>query len=206
MFFLFFKCSVSCGTGIQVRKIDCIIPALANGSHNLDNSQNGGDGNKEKTDHIESLSDAPGNGLIDESIQILTNEQISMDCDPKLKPIATQSCTTGIECTTIINDNIDGSSHEEADTNTSNENDNAGIDNDNENTNSESDIVDGVDEVNVDQNVYEASVESTNENGEEDIDGNNASAETNAGVESDDSDETEVFFDIQWLVPFYDCF
>lgn len=230
-----FKCSVSCGTGTQVRKIDCVIPALENGSHadylNSQNDDGYGDGdvgnaNDEKNDHIESLSDAPSNGLIQQSMQIFSNEQISMDCDPKLKPIATQSCTTGIECTTIINnDNIGSSSHEDADRITDassnenenenenedmnvngNENDNTEIDggdvdndridheDDNENTNAEADNIDDTEDVNVQPNV-ETSVEG---NPDEDADGNieNASAESIAGVDSEekaDTEETEVF-------------
>lgn len=223
-----FKCSVSCGTGIQVRKIDCVLPASVNGSHTdhlrshnhrHDNNNN----NNEKNDHIESLSsDAASNGPIDASMQILSNEQISMDCDPKLKPIATQSCTTGIECTTIINDNIGSSGHEEADriTNASNENeqeieienenenesenenenrnenDNTEIDNDGENTSPEADNVEEPEEVSVDQNAYDASVESTNENVEVDTDDNteNVGAERNLRPESEETDEQEVFF------------
>lgn len=225
-----FKCSVSCGTGIQVRKIDCVLPASVNGSHTdhlrshnhrHDNNNN----NNEKNDHIESLSsDAASNGPIDASMQILSNEQISMDCDPKLKPIATQSCTTGIECTTIINDNIGSSGHEEADriTNASNENeqeieienenenenesgnenenrnenDNTEIDNDGENTSPEADNVEEPEEVSVDQNAYDTSVESANENVEVDTDDNteNVSAERNVRPESEETDEQEVFF------------
>lgn len=211
-----FKCSVSCGTGIQVRKIECVLPALANGPHpDYLHSQNGDDDddntNKEKNDQIESLSDAPSNGFIHKSMRILSNEQISIDCDPKLKPIAAHSCTTGIECTTIINDNIDSSSHEEADriTNVSNENEDEnrdenmnengknndntqinGDDDDNESTNSKSDNVEDAEDVNVDQNAYETSVEGTNDNAEENVDGKSYSEETEG---------TEVFCDIQWL-------
>ncbi|XP_031629319.1 protein madd-4 isoform X3 [Contarinia nasturtii] len=207
-------CSVSCGTGTQVRRIDCVLPALENASQaDYSHSQNDGDGNAndEKNDHIESFSVASSNGLIQQSMQMLTNEQISMDCDPKLKPIATQSCTTGIECTTIINnDNIDSSSHEEADriTNASNENenenenDNTEIDgdndrvdheDDNENTNAESDNIDDTEDVNVESNAYETSVEGTNLNVEEDGDGNaeNASAESIASVDSEEKADTE---------------
>ncbi|XP_055302393.1 protein madd-4 isoform X2 [Sitodiplosis mosellana] len=208
-------CSVSCGTGIQVRKIDCVLPALANGSHTgYIHSQNvDGNNNDEKTDHIESLSDAPSNRLIDESMQILSNEQI--DCDPKLKPIATQSCTTGIECTTIINDNIGSSSHEEVDRITDastenesendnehddedgkeneNENDSTATDNDGENTNSETDNVESSEDVIVDQMAYETSIESINENVKDNTGSNteNASSESDAGAESEEINESE---------------
>lgn len=202
-----FKCSVSCGMGIQVRKIDCVLPALANGSHTVYiYSQNvDSNNNNEKTDHIGSLSDAPSNGLNDESMQILWDEQISMECDPKLKPIATQSCTTGIECTTIINDNIGSNDHEEVDriTNASTENesenengnDNTATDNDVKNMNTEADIVGNSEDVSVDQIAYETSVEGTNENFEENISSNteNASPEDNSGAESEELNEFEVF-------------
>lgn len=167
-------------------------------------------------------------------MQILSNEQISMDCDPKLKPIATQSCTTGIECTTIINDNIGSSSHEETDriTNASvenenenvhendgndddddgqeetevvegedekqheneHENDNSATDNDNENTNSEIDNVESSEDVNVDQ--FETSVEGIHENAEKNAGSNieNVSAEGNGEAESEELDESEVFY------------
>lgn len=203
-----FKCSVSCGTGIQVRKIDCVLPTLANGSHtvyihspNVDSNNN-----DEKTDHIGSISDAPSNGLNDESMQILSNEQISMDCDPKLKPIATQSCTTGIECTTIINDNIGSNDHEEVDkipnasteneSENENENDNTATDSDGKNMNSETDNVENSEDFSVDQIAYETSVEGTNENFEENTGGNteNASPEVKYGVESEESNESEVFY------------
>ena len=200
-----FKCSVSCGTGIQVRKIDCVLPALANGSHTVYvHSQNvDSNNNDEKTDHIGSLSDAPSNELNDESMQILSNEQISMDCDPKLKPIATQSCTTGIECTTIINGNIGSNDHEEVDriTNASteneneNENDNTETDSDGKNMNTETDNVENSEDVSVDQIAYETSVEGTNENFEENTGSNteNASPEDNSGAESEELNESEVF-------------
>lgn len=222
-FSLFFKCSVSCGIGIQVRKIDCVLPVSVNGSHpdhlHSRNTAAAADdnNNNEKNDRIEPSSDAASNGPIDESIQILSNEQISMGCDPKLKPIATQSCTTGIECTTIINDNIDSgsSSHEEPDTITNenendngnenvnsnsdpneNENDNTDLDNDDENTSQESDNVEGPEDMGPGQNVFEASVEATDEHAEEDAEGNteNISAENGAAAESEEVDETEVFF------------
>lgn len=229
-----FKCSVSCGTGIQVRKIDCIVPVSVNASHadhlhNQHGSGVGGGGdtdastlnannNDEKIDHIGSLSDASSsNGRIDEPAQqqILFNEQISMDCDPKLKPIATQSCTTGIECTTIINDNMGNNSHEEDaeriidasnenDNDNENENDNTGIDTDNENAHSESENVEATEDVNVDQNPFEASVEANNEHIEEDAEGSNEniSAETNPGAGSEEVDETEVLWG-NYLKPFY---
>lgn len=223
-FSLFFKCSVSCGIGIQVRKIDCVLPVSVNGSHpdhlHSRNTAAASDdnNNNEKNDRIELSPDTASNGPIDESIQILSNEQISMDCDPKLKPIATQSCTTGIECTTIINDNIDSdsSSHEEPDTITNgnenendngnenvnsksdpNENDNTDLDNDDENTSQESDNDEGPEDMGPGQNVFEASVESTDEHAEEeDAEGNteNVSAENGAAAESEEVDETEVFF------------
>lgn len=186
---------------------------MANGSHtNLHSHSNGDIDSDDSNDHLESLSDTPSNGLIDETMKILSNEQISMECDSKSKPIATQSCTTGIECSTVINDNIDSSSHEEADriTNASsenenededkdenedvneNENENTGMDNGNDNdyTNSETDNAEG-----------ETSVEITNENDEEDADGNteNAGVEGSADVggggggKSEESEETEVF-------------
>lgn len=211
-----FKCSVSCGTGIQVRNIDCVIPALANGSHidYLHSQNDDGNNSDNKNDRIDALSDAPTNGLIDKSVQMQSNEQISMECDPKMKPIATQSCTTGIECTTIINDYIGRSNHEEDDkiTNASNEEDNenendsdnengssTSIENDNENINSETDNNEGPEEVNVDQNPYEASVEAANERAEEDLDSNveNASAETNIGTESEELDEVVLIS--QWI-------
>lgn len=232
-----FKCSVSCGTGYQIRKIDCVVPStLGNGSHTDYLHTHNGNKNNRKNDHPELLSDAPSNGLIDESMQILSNEQTSMDCDPKLKPIATQSCTTGIECTTIINDNIDNSSHEETDRISSenenehengnedenenengneneneneNENDNVQIDNDNgngngngenDNTNSATDNAEGVDDVNIDQNTYETSVEVANEDDEGGSDGNveNASIEGNTGGgDSEETEDTEVFRYIQ---------
>lgn len=218
-FSLFFKCSVSCGIGIQVRKIDCVLPVSVNRSHpdhlHSRNTAVAADdnNNNEKNDRIQ--QDAASNGPIDESIQILSNEQISMGCDPKLKPIATQSCTTGIECTTIINDNIDSgsSSHEEPDTITNenendngnenvnsnpneNENDNTDLDNDDENTSQESDNVEGPEDMGPGQNVFEASVEATDEHAEEDAEGNteNVSAENGAAAESEEVDETEVFF------------
>lgn len=244
-----FKCSVSCGTGIQVRKIDCILPASSNASHsdylhsgggtigggggggnnvgidgvasgsrNIDaNIMVNGNNNDEKIDHIETLSDASSNGRnIVDPTQILVNEQISMDCDPKLKPIATQSCTTGIECTTIINDNIGSYSHEESDRITSassenendnendnvnenlngHENDNTAVDSDNENVHLESENVEATEDVNVDQSPIETSVEVTNEQIEEDADASNenASVEANAGTVSEEVEEIEVFW------------
>lgn len=198
---------------------------MVNGSHtNLHSQSNGDSDSDDNNDHLESLSDTPSNGLthIDESMKILSNEQNSMECDPNLKPIATQSCTTGIECSTVIIDNIDSSSHEKADrvTNASSENENededkdenedvneddnenTGMDNgnDNDNTNSETDNAENVKDVNVDRHTYETSVEITNENDEEGADGNteNDGVEGNADVgggggESEESEEAEVF-------------
>lgn len=195
-----FKCSVSCGTGIQIRKIDCIVPISSNGTnsdylHSRNSSGAGSIGivdgsdigtanvmvniykNDGKFDRIESLSDASSND------RIILNEQISMDCDSKFKPIATQSCTTGIECTTIINGNIGSYGYEESDriTHTSNEkeneyiyengneyenvnaneNDNTGNDSSSEELHMESVNVDITEDV--ERSPFEVSVENTNE-------------------------------------------
>lgn len=192
------KCSVSCGTGIQVRKIDCILrPAIVNDS-NSDYMHNNNDNS-----HISILSDASSNESIDSTI--LSNERISMDCDPTLKPITIQPCTTGIECATVINEDID-SDYNENNSNNSNEDvdkttkhsDDIDDDDDkskNENENKNEDSSDNVEEIEtgIDQNVYETSVEKSNESTDRD-NGNNGSMENGDGLEEIDKvNENEVF-------------
>lgn len=196
--------------GIQVRKIDCVLPPNNTAYLRIHNAGNGKNG--------QSLSDTAASAPIDESTH--SAEQMSMDCDPKLKPIATQSCTTGIECTTIINDNIGSGRHEDDDriTNASHENEqeNDGDEEeedkdigaaDNDNEQSQTDNVDQLEEVNVDQAAYETSAERNNDPTEEDVESNtgNASAESQTLDESSEADEVEVFYDLRraWRV-FYD--
>lgn len=227
LFFPVFKCSVSCGIGIQVRKIDCILPAILNASHSqiADGNRNNGIvhhhhhsssssstsigsasiGAGDGASAITSLSDEQNSNSFSDNVDesMLSNEPISMDCDPKLKPIETQTCTTGIECTTTTSSTtpIDfittNNSHEDNDkiTNTSNEN---GMENETENINSKNDN----ERSEPDPNAFEMSVEENNneesievDDTETNGDGGGGSAENSAAaIESDEIDENEVLF------------
>lgn len=115
------KCSVSCGTGIQVRKIECVLPISASStiatiSMATMNGQGSGvdyinDDSVGSTTYFDnsggSYSSGNGYGITNMSrTNILNNFQ----CDPKMKPPATQKCTTGIDCapSKINGDDDDG--------------------------------------------------------------------------------------------------
>lgn len=207
----FSKCSVSCGTGIQVRKIDCIPSVSWNASHtvkhlhrpngsgggsggvgNKDNDGNANNNNNGKNGRIELLSDGQNVPATQ-----LTGATISMGCDPKLKPIATQSCTPGIECTTIINANIGGeaSGGSNDDGNGSNEEFNqfTNVSNENADANENGNVSAGENEENSNENEGETENENANQEenenstdiGESDADGSN-------GNDHSETDQTEV--------------
>lgn len=108
---VFQKCSVSCGTGIQVRKIECVLPisassTIATMSMASINGQGSGvdyinDDNIGSTTYFDnsggSYSSGGGNGYGITNIS-RTNILNNFQCDPKMKPLATQKCTTGIDC------------------------------------------------------------------------------------------------------------
>lgn len=106
--FLFFhslllKCSVSCGTGIQVRKIECIAGESSNindkndsriGENRNGNNSIGGSGD-----------DGPG-------VTMLNTATIT-ECELSTKPAERQSCTTGITCSNTDDETEDESEEHE---------------------------------------------------------------------------------------------
>lgn len=204
----FAKCSVSCGTGIQVRKIDCISPVSLNASHtakhlhrpNANGGAGGGSGvgnndndsnNNGKNGRIELLSDGQNVAATQ-----LTGATISMGCDPKLKPIATQSCTPGIECTTIINANIGGEAGGGSDIDDNGSNEELNISNENENGNANGGENDERNEDNSNENEGETANENENVNQEENenssTDIGESDADSNNGNDHSETDQTEV--------------
>lgn len=209
----FFKCSVSCGIGIQVRKIDCILPAILNASNAqiTDGNHNNGNGHQSASigsagddDAITSLSNEPNSDSfidnMDESM--LQNEPISMDCDPRLKPIETQTCTTGIECMTTTttttttttmepttpNDFIvtnNDNNHEDNDKIASASNEN-GMEKETENINLEIENNERS-ELNSNSHPFEISVEENIESTEVDDNNNNNNQYAQHSVSADDS-------------------
>lgn len=101
-----FKCSVSCGIGIQVRKVECISTINANGQ-SIDYLNGNSSGIVSISDDNERHSSTAAIAATDADNGESTGQLLQ--CDPKTKPIAKQSCTTGIECSIIIttNDNSD---------------------------------------------------------------------------------------------------
>lgn len=126
------KCSVSCGIGVQVRKVECVSTTMAMATtqqqqqptnivstnaygQNLDyylsdavsGNQNNNDDNERKMsmDAIETQqsngNDASRNNDGQATIAMTTVNGQHLQCDQRTKPIATQPCTTGIECSPI---------------------------------------------------------------------------------------------------------
>lgn len=144
--------------------------------------------NNNDNSHISILSDASSNESIDSTI--LSNERISMDCDPAFKPITIQPCTTGIECATVINEDIDidktkNNNNDDFDETTKHSDD---IYDDKSKNENGSDSVEEI-ETGIGQNVYETSVEKSNESTDRNND-NNGSIEHGDGLEEF---EKEVF-------------
>lgn len=116
----------------------------------------------------------------------LTNKHLSIECDPQFKPIETQQCTTGIECTTIINENSANNSHEDVVIETAN----SPLENKNRNAEQ---LVNG-ENGNVDESV-DVSIETDGGNGDIDTEIDEANLD-NSGevVESEEIEENEVFY------------
>lgn len=206
----FSKCSVSCGTGIQVRKVDCILPVNANDSTaDKAYSQNAGvRSDYNAHGHITSLSDASNNESIDSAMVLGPNERFSMGCNAKWKPITIQPCTTGIECTTTIanrNDesvdnagtNNDHTTNVDRTTTIPSDDETVAIDRMPVNGNQDSSVerIDESIDANVEQSAFEASVESDNGNVNEDntpiATNNNQKPNSDNNEDEDDDDDDE---------------
>lgn len=173
------KCSVSCGIGVQVRKVECILPTIVNGqndsnendqSTSLLSSSNGFD----KTDSLSEIANDETN------TGTYSNENLPIGCDLQSKPIATQQCTTGIECATIINENINGNSHEDVAVET--------VNSSNKHKNHDAEHVNG-EHINVDENV-DVSIET---DVDDDMDAEAANLDNKGDGDSEEIEETEVF-------------
>lgn len=126
----FLKCSVSCGTGVQVRKVECVSTTMAMAmpqqQQQLTPNSTSSNGNAQNTDYYLSDNVSGNNNNDDDNERRVSNgasETLQangnvanrntdgqtapaangqhLQCDTKTKPIATQPCTTGIECSPI---------------------------------------------------------------------------------------------------------
>lgn len=215
VFYFFLKCSVSCGTGVQVRKVECVSMAMAmampqqqqmanmsstsaNGqnldyfiSDNVSGNNNNDDNNERRVDASEMLQ-ANGNeanrNTHGQAAATVNGQHLK--CDPKTKPIATQPCTTGIECSTITlgTGNIDRGRGVDATKQIERTKVDDTADKD----------TDDVEATNTDADASaESDIEETGETGKTDETSENGNAETggksNGDVDADEIEEIEVF-------------
>lgn len=100
------KCSVSCGTGIQVRKIECITGE----SGNIDDRNDGriGDNRNGNNSNGTGGDDGPAVAMLGGGVAAAAT---ITECESSTKPVERQSCTTGITCSNT-DDEIEGDSDE----------------------------------------------------------------------------------------------
>lgn len=217
VFYFFLKCSVSCGTGVQVRKVECVSMAMAmampqqqqmaNMSSTSANGQNldyfisdNVSGNNNNDDNNERRANVDASGMLQANgneANRNTHGQAAatvngqhLKCDPKTKPIATQPCTTGIECSTITlgTGNIDRGRGVDATKQIERTKVDDTADKD----------TDDVEATNTDADASaESDIEETGETGKTDETSENGNAETggksNGDVDADEIEEIEVF-------------
>lgn len=104
------KCSVSCGTGIQVRKIECISGPSNGGALAVGSGGPGaGIGNIDDTNDSRGGIGAVAAAMAGGGVGGSGAAAAVAECNLNTKPTETQQCTTGIVCSNSDDETEDGS-------------------------------------------------------------------------------------------------